>query len=161
MEKYIQAFIDVTQNVFKELLHTIVEAQRPYFSDQASYPNWDISGVIGITGEASGAFVISMKKALAVKLTQTLTGKTHDDLDDEVIDSIGEIINIIAGNVKHDFEQEFRLVISLPTVVAGCSHTIQWPYENAHIICIPFKAFYDDIFYLAIAVDVSDAAADV
>jgi chemotaxis protein CheX len=161
VEKYIQAFIDVTQNVFKELLHTIVEAQRPYFSDQASYPNWDISGVIGITGEAFGAFVISMKKSLAIKLTQTLTGKAHDDLDDEVVDSVGEIINIIAGNVKHDFEQEFRLVISLPTVVAGDNHTIQWLYENAHIICIPFKAFYDDIFYLAVAIDVSDAAADV
>jgi chemotaxis protein CheX len=161
VEKYIQAFIDVTRNVFKELLHTVVEAQRPYFSNQESYPNWDISGVIGIAGEASGSLVISMKKCLAIKFTQTLTGKSYDDLDDEVIDSIGEIINIIAGNVKHDFEQKFRLVISLPTVVCGDNHTIQWPYANAHIICIPFKAFYDDNFYIAVAIEAADVASDV
>ncbi|MDR2659504.1 MAG: chemotaxis protein CheX [Spirochaetaceae bacterium] len=160
MEKYIQSFIDVTRNVFKELLHTDIEAQRPYFSDQASYPNWDISGVIGITGEAYGALVISMKKDVAIKLTQTLTGEEHKDLDDSVIDSVGEIINIIAGNVKYDFERNFRLVISLPTVVCGDNHTIQWPHTNANIICIPFKIFYDGKFLLSVAIEVLSSASN-
>jgi chemotaxis protein CheX len=154
MEKYIQAFIDVTNNVFKELLHTDIEVQRPYFSDQTSFPSWDVSGVIGITGEASGALVISMKKDVAMKITGTLTGTDHNKFDEEVTDSVGEIINIIAGNVKHNFEQEFRLVISLPTVICGSNHTIQWPYVNTRIICIPFKVFYGDSFYLSVAIEV-------
>jgi chemotaxis protein CheX len=153
MEKYIQAFIDVCKNVFKGLINVEIEAERPYFSNQTSYPSWDISGVIGITGDACGAVVISLKKGLALKLTEILTNKKHDRVDDEVVDSIGEIINIIAGNLKLDFEKEYRLVISLPTVVRGNDHTIQWPYSDARIICIPFSIFKDDVFFLAIAID--------
>ena len=153
MEKYIQSFIDVCKNVFKELINAEIEAGRPYFSNQTTYPNWDISGVIGITGDASGAIVISLKKALALKLTEILTGKAHNYVDDEVVDSIGEIINIISGNLKLDFEQEFKLVISLPTVVRGNDHTIQWPRSNARIICIPFSIFNGDAFFLAVAME--------
>jgi chemotaxis protein CheX len=161
MEKYIQSFIDVTKNVFRGLINEEIEADRPYFSNQASYTNWDISGVIGITGEARGAVVISLKNRLALKLTEILTGKTHNSIDDEVVDSVGEIINIIAGNMKLDFEKEYRLVISLPTVVHGNDHTIQWPYQGAHIICIPFKIFRDDIFFLAVAIDAAGSGTDV
>ncbi|MDR2444381.1 MAG: chemotaxis protein CheX [Spirochaetaceae bacterium] len=159
MEKYIQSFIDVCKNVFRELIGAEIEAGRPYFSSQISYPNWDISGVIGITGDACGAIVISLKKALALKLTEILTGKAHDSEDEEVVDSIGEIINIISGNLKLDFEKEFRLVISLPTVVCGNDHTIQWPHSNARIICIPFNIFEDDVFFLAVAIE--SASGDI
>jgi chemotaxis protein CheX len=156
MEKYIQSFIDVTKNVFRGLINAEIEADRPYFSNQASYTNWDISGVIGITGQARGAVVISLKKGLALKLAEILTGKKHDDVDVEVVDSIGEIINIISGNLKLDFEKEYRLIISLPTVVYGNGHTIQWPCPDAHIICIPFKIFINDVFFLAVAIDAVD-----
>ena len=153
MEKYIQSFIDVCKNVFRELINAEIEAGRPYFSSQMSYPSWDISGIIGITGDACGAIVISLKKALAFKLTEILTGKVHDSIDDEVVDSIGEIINIVSGNLKLDFEREYRLVISLPTVVRGNDHTIQWPHSNARIICIPFSIFDGDVFFLAVAIE--------
>jgi chemotaxis protein CheX len=134
-------------------LNADIDAERPYFSDEASYPNWDISGVIGLTGEALGAVVISMKKDLAIKLTQILTKNDNNDFDDEVIDSVGEIINIIAGNVKHDLENSFRLVISLPTVINGYNHTIQWPQIDARIICIPFNIFTDKRFYISVAIE--------
>jgi chemotaxis protein CheX len=160
MEKYIHAFIDVCKNVFKELVNAEIEAGRPYLSDQTSYPNWDISGVIGITGDACGAVVISLKKCLALKLTEILTGKKHDDVDDEVVDSIGEIINIISGNLKLDLEQDYRLVISLPTVVRGNDHTIQWPYANTRIICIPFTIFNGNVFSLAVAIESQGGSAD-
>ncbi|MDR2796076.1 MAG: chemotaxis protein CheX [Spirochaetaceae bacterium] len=160
MEKYIRSFIDVCKNVFKELLNAEIEAGRPYFSNQTSYPNWDISGVIGIMGDVCGAVVISLKKRLALKLTEILTSRKRECLDDEVVDSIGEIINIIAGNLKLDFEQEFRLVISLPTVICGNGHTIQWPHSNARIICIPFKIFNGEVFFLAVAIESADSSID-
>ncbi|MDR2660225.1 MAG: chemotaxis protein CheX [Spirochaetaceae bacterium] len=161
MDRYIQPFIDVSKNVFKELLKIDIEAGRPYFSDRDSYPKWDISGVIGLTGEVSGAVVISMKKDLAVWITQILTSKEHQDFDDEVVDSVGEVINIIAGNVKHDLEDSFRIIISLPTVVSGDNHTIQWPQVNARIICIPFKIFNDKNFFLSVAIEVLNSIEHV
>jgi chemotaxis protein CheX len=158
MEQYIQPFIDVCKNVFKEFVGSELTAERPYFADKDSLSEWDISAVIGLTGEARGAVVISMKKELAIKLTDILTGSAHERLDDEVVDAIGEIINIIAGNAKKGLEAAFRLVISLPTIVEGKEHSIKWPNGQARIICIPFTIFGSDTFNLSVAIESSGGA---
>jgi chemotaxis protein CheX len=158
MEKYIQPFVDVCESVFRDFIGEELLTERPHFADKNDPHDWDISAIIGLTGEARGAVVISMKKNLALKLTGVLTGSEHPDLDDEVVDAIGEIINIIAGNAKRGLEESFRLVISLPTIVRGTGHTILWPNEQARIICIPFKIFDSETFWLSVAIEASQGA---
>jgi chemotaxis protein CheX len=153
MEKYIQPFIDTTQNVFKEFVGTDVAVDRPFFVEKDKMADWDISAVIGLTGEARGAVVISMKNSLAIRITDLLTGSKHTDLDDDVVDAVGEIVNIIAGNVKKGLEEAFRLVISLPTIVTGKEHTVKWPNNSVRIICIPFTAFGNEAFALSVAIE--------
>ncbi|MDR2020474.1 MAG: chemotaxis protein CheX [Treponema sp.] len=153
MEQYIQPFVDVCVNVFKEFIGVDLTADRPHFAEKEAVYDWDISAVIGLTGEARGAVVISMKKDLAVKLTGLLTGSEHKDLDDEVVDAVGEIVNIIAGNAKKGLEESFRLVISLPTIVKGKDHSIKWPNNQARIICIPFRVFENSTFVLSVAIE--------
>lgn len=156
MEKYIHPFIEVCENVFKEFIGMELSAERPYFIDKKDVHDWDISAVIGLTGEARGAVVISMKKNLAIKVTDMLTETKHTDIDDEVLDAIGEIINIIAGNAKRGLEEMFRLVISLPTIVRGVNHSISWPNEQARIICIPFKIMNEETFSLLLAIEATN-----
>ncbi|MDR2758622.1 MAG: chemotaxis protein CheX [Spirochaetaceae bacterium] len=153
MEKYIQPFIGICKNVFKEIAGCELSADRPYFAEKETVNDWDISAVIGITGEARGAVVISMKTPLALLLTDILTGSKHTELDDEVVDAIGEIVNIIAGNVKKDLEESFRLIISLPTIIQGKEHMITWPSGRTRIICIPFNAFENQVFVLSVAIE--------
>lgn len=157
MEKYIQPFIDVCETVFRDFVGTELVAEHPHFVDKNDPHDWDVSAIIGLTGEARGAVVISMKKELSLKITGVLTGSEHTDLDDEVVDAIGEIVNIIAGNAKRGLEESFRLVISLPTIVRGKGHTILWPNDQARIICIPFTIFGSDSFSLSVAIEASGA----
>lgn len=158
MEKYIQPFVDVCVNVFREFIGVELVTERPHFANRDDPHEWDVSAIIGLTGEARGAVVISMKQALARRLTGVLTGSEHEDLDDEVVDAIGEIVNIIAGNAKRGLEESFRLVISLPTIVRGTGHSIQWPNDQARIICIPFGIFGNDSFCLSVAIEASTGA---
>ena len=153
MEQYIKPFVDVCINVFKDFVGCTLVAGHPYFENKSAPQDWDISAIIGLTGEARGAVVVSMKRSLAVKLTDLLTGSKHKDLDDEVVDAIGELVNIIAGNVKRDLEESFRLVISLPSIVEGTGHTIKWPNELARIMCIPFTVFETENFCLSVAIE--------
>jgi chemotaxis protein CheX len=153
MEKYIQPFIDVSKNVFKEFVGAELTVNRPFFIERETVNNWDISAVIGLTGEARGAVVVSMKTDLALRLTDILTGTTHTRIDDEVIDAVGEIVNIIAGNAKKGLEEAFRLVISLPTIVQGQGHTIKWPNAQTRIICVPFTIFDNKEFALSVAIE--------
>jgi chemotaxis protein CheX len=153
MEQYIQPFIEVSKNVFKKFVNMDLTPGMPYFANKDELKEWDISEVIGLTGEARGAVVISMKKDLIIKVTSMLTGSLHDEIDDEVCDAIGEIINIIAGNVKKDLERYYHLVISLPTIVQGINHVIKWPLSNTRIICIPFSVLDGYTFSLSVTIE--------
>ena len=154
MEQYIQPFIKVCEIVFRDFCQTEVKAGRVFFVAKDEYEtNWDISGIIGLSGQATGAVAISLKDATAFKVTEILTGTKHEIIDPDVTDAVGEIINIIAGNVKKEFEEELRIKISLPTIVKGKAHSIVWPSEKTRIICIPFTIFTDQEICLSIALD--------
>ncbi len=151
MEKFVQPFIDTCKNVCESFLSINAIPQNPFFIEKTETTNWDISGVIGLTGEAQGAVAISMKQDFAIYVADVLTGDKHSAIDDIVVDAVGEIINIIAGNVKKDLEEMFRLVISLPTIVKGANHETFWPSQNARAICIPFTVNEQYNFVLTVA----------
>ena len=154
MEQYIQPFVKVCESVFHNFCRIDVKPGRVYFLTREEYEKlWDISGIIGLSGEVSGAVAISMGDQTAVSITKSLTGKEHSSFDNDVTDAIGEIINIIAGNVKKDFEEELRIKISLPSIVKGKNHSIVWPSEKTRIICIPFQIFTNQEICLSVAMD--------
>ncbi|MCL2763942.1 MAG: chemotaxis protein CheX [Treponema sp.] len=154
MEQYIQPFIEGTEEVFRDLCNTEVVAGRAYFVSKDEFETiWDLSGIIGLSGEAHGAVAISLKEEAAFKLTNILTGMEFTSVEREVTDMLGEIVNIITGNVKNVFEKKHRIKISMPSIIKGKAHTIVWPSEKARIICIPFKIFGDQEFCLSVAVE--------
>ena len=114
------------------------KALTPYMAKKDEILDWDISGIIGIAGEARGMVVLSFPAGLALDLTAQLTGEVRTSIDEDVTDTVGELVNIIAGNAKKGLE-EFRLMISLPSIVQGKSHQVTWPSGSVPIITIPFS----------------------
>jgi chemotaxis protein CheX len=155
MEQYIQPFITVTQNVFKDFVGHEIKAGFPFFTGKQGEEDWEVSGIIGLSGEARGAVALSLKTDYALIVTDTLTGKKHEGIDEEVVDAVGEIINIIAGNAKQKLEDMFNLVISLPSIVKGKGHSIVWSKEHARIMCIPFTVLDKYTFHLSVAIAAS------
>jgi len=154
MEQYIQPFIDGSVEVFRDLCNVEIRPGRVFFVSKDEFETtWDISGIIGLSGEANGAVAISIREETAFKLTNILTGKEYTTIDREVTDMLGEIVNIIAGNVKVVFEKKHRIKISMPSIIKGKSHSIVWPLEKARIICIPFGIFEDQELCLSVAVE--------
>lgn len=135
--KYIEPFVEATVKIFEEFYEETPEMKKPFLFDKDENLGWDLSAVIGIAGETKGVITISFPKNVIVKLTERLVGYEVLEIDDDVIDSTGEVVNIIAGNAKKGLE-EFRLVISLPSIVKGAEHKISWPSNTMPIITIPF-----------------------
>ena len=63
----------------------------------AFQPAHDVSGVIGLSGKASGTVVVSVDREVAMCVTEKMLGDRPDTLNADVMDAIGEITNMIAG----------------------------------------------------------------
>lgn len=135
--KYIEPFIEATIKIFEEFYKETPEVKNPFIFNKDEDMMWDLSAVIGIAGETKGVIAISFPKKMITELTKVLVGYDIEDIDEDVIDSTGEVVNIIAGNAKKGLEQ-FRLVISLPSIIKGNNHKIAWPSNSMPIITIPF-----------------------
>ena len=136
-KEYIMPFVEATQNVFQDFFGVTPELDTPYIVKKEETSNWDISGIIGIAGESKGVIVLSINEKLATALVSKLVGKQIKTVDEDVIDTIAELTNIIAGNSKKGFE-EYRLKISLPSIIRGKEHEIFWPRQDIPILSIPF-----------------------
>ncbi len=143
--KYIQPFINATKKVFKEFVGVDIAPGQPFlFRHDENRYNYDISGIIGIAGHTMGIVVISFPKLVALDMTSKVTGEKVTIFDDTVIDLVGEIVNIIAGNAKQGLEQ-YKLVISLPSIVKGVNHQISG-VSGVPLIGIPFSSDKGDIY---------------
>jgi chemotaxis protein CheX len=152
MHQYITPFVEVCSMVFKKMINGDLVVGRAYFIEREEFLKWDISGIISLSGEARGMVSISMKTETAIRITEHITGTKHTYLDSDVVDAIGEIANVITGNVKKDLQGIFNVVISLPYVIKGRAHTIVLPLESKQLLCIPFEIFGNQMICLSVAI---------
>jgi chemotaxis protein CheX len=133
--KYINPFLKASMNLFKEYLGLQAESGKPYLLGDPQDLE-AISAIIGLAGDTRGAVVLSFSRETAIAIVSKMAGHELKVLGNEVLDGVGELVNIIAGNAKQDL-LEFRIEISLPGVVTGKSYKIRWP-EGIPVVTIPF-----------------------
>lgn len=135
--EWINPFIDSTTSVFETMLGC--EVERTGLSLNHNFvPEYDVTGIIGLSGRASGDVVISFEKSLALSAAEALIGEKFDAISDEVIDTVGELTNMIAGNAKSSLER-FEMHLALPTVIVGKNHSIRFP-SKVNPISMPFDS---------------------
>ncbi|MBD3319967.1 MAG: chemotaxis protein CheX [Chitinivibrionales bacterium] len=134
---YVNPFITSTIDTFKTMLNTEVKPGVPR-AKKEPLPTYDISGIIGLSGDAQGSIAISFPKVMALKLVSTMMGMTIKVIGPDLTDGIGEIANIIAGNAKQHFNG-LNLMISLPNVVIGRNHTLS-TQKGVPTLVVPFGA---------------------
>jgi chemotaxis protein CheX len=149
LEIYAKPFVKATLNTFKTFAGFDLIVGNPHFSGRTRAFQQDIAAIIGFSGDIRGAVVIAMKKDLIIKLADTLTRVPHSQIDDDAVDAIGEIVNIIAGNIKREVPNGEKIEISLPTVIKGSGTSFSWPGRQSRTLCISFK-YKEDTFHLLV-----------
>ena len=147
--KYINPFLNAVQNVFETMIKVPYTLGRPKIKkDDAS--SFEVSGIIGISGEVTGCVVVSFPTAIALQLASSLLGEELTEVDGDCTDAIGEIANMVAGDAKKDFPKG-DTTISVPSVVIG-NHRIAFP-KGVPIVSIPCKTEMGD-FAIDVAIKV-------
>jgi CheY-like chemotaxis protein/CheY-specific phosphatase CheX len=106
--------------------------------EESQVPPFEISGVLGFTGPVTGCLVVSFPVQLAHEMTIRTFNIPVDLLvtEDDMYDCVGEVANVIGGNLLPLFKgksREGKARLSVPSVVVG-SHRVVWrrkdtPYE--------------------------------
>ena len=134
--EYINPFIASLNNTFLTMLECEVRRGKITLKNENA-PWYDVSGIVGLSGKAIGTVVISLSKSVALKAASVMLLHEKSEIDDEVIDAVGELANMVTGAGKAEFE-EYQLMASLPNVVTGRSHEVRFP-SNVAPICVPFE----------------------
>jgi len=140
--EYINPFVTSAVSVFRTMLQCELKRGELYLKGHVQ-PDHEISGVIGLSGKATGTVVLSLGRDVAISATEVMLGERPDTLDAEVVDAIGELTNMIAGSAKAQLEQ-FAMSLSLPNVILGKNHTVEFP-RGVTPIGIPFDSDWGSI----------------
>jgi chemotaxis protein CheX len=140
---HINPFLRSVAHTFSTMLGAQTKRGELSLGDprKRKYP---ISGIIGLSGEATGMVVINLSEEVAIKAASKLLLEEQTKINDEVIDAVGELANMIAGQAKAELT-EYNLSISLPSVVTGEGHEVRFP-SNKPPLCVPFETDLGPLF---------------
>jgi chemotaxis protein CheX len=155
--EYINPFLVATITTFNTMLNCALTRGTPYVRDDQQ-PQHEVSGVIGLSGKVQGTVVLGLGRRAALKATEVMRQERCPEINGDVVDAIGELANIIAGQAKAQLEH-LELSVSLPSVITGRGHRIQFPTKVTPI-CIPFQSDWGTITVEVGLCDLPTAPAD-
>jgi len=113
----------------------------------------DISGVIGISGDhGEGIFALSFSEMLTKLMVSRLLGIPTEDVQrEDMIDGMGELINMISGRTKVALSQEDNTLysLSLPSVVLGQGTELETKNPETSYLLLSFD-IEGELFHLQV-----------
>ena len=133
----INPFLNATLNLFETMFRITATPGKPYVMGKELGHRWEISGILGVTGNYEGLVAVRLSRVLADKMLERsgILTSSEDEREDTLFGMIGEMVNIVAGNASSTIAR--TLDISPPIVVYGQNHIISWP-RTIPVIGIPF-----------------------
>jgi len=134
----INPFIDATLNVLGTMASTRAQAGKPYIKKD-KVARGDVTGVIGLTGEAKGTISVSFSEKSILAIVSNMFGEEMKELNEEINDAVGELSNMISGQARKILEELGRTLHgAIPSVIMGKNHTLTH-MTTSPVIAIPFS----------------------
>lgn len=149
----IKHFIQSAKNAMVTMCGMHEVQKKKIFLKRDSDNFGGICGVMGLSGHATGSFVLSLPKELAAKLAGNMLETAPNELEQsDVEDAVAEIVNLVSGNAKLLVSNtQFAFSISLPTVISGEQQRITW-HNTQPFVGVQMEADGQDfVMYLSLA----------
>lgn len=134
----VNPFLTACENAFKSMFNLTPEHKAPYLLDVLANRHWEISGILGLTGDYSGIIAFRLHTVLAGKMLE-ISGvqvNTPEEKDEMSHHLVSEFTNIIGGNAASAITHK-NIDITPPVVITGKDHIISWP-QSYPVVAIPF-----------------------
>ena len=135
--KLINPFINATLNVLQTMAFVTCKPGKPYLKKD-DMARGDVTGVIGITGEANGSVSVTFDELSILKIVSNMFGEEMTELNGEIADAVGELTNMISGQARKELEEVGKVFeAAIPSVITGKNHCIMH-ITHGPKIAIPF-----------------------
>lgn len=140
------------RDVFSTMLMVELENEAVVINQRLPLPS-NLSAMIGLGGGIRGVLAVHCPAAVAKAITSTFLGMEVQELDEDVKDAIGEIANMVAGNLKVSFAGEgVDIELAIPTSVVGESFNVCGAARAQRVI-VPLRMsgdpFWIELMYVA------------
>jgi chemotaxis protein CheX len=143
--KFINPFEHGAVEAMQKITSLDISPGKPFLKE-SNVATGDVSGIIGITGDVTGALTVSFSEACICNIISNLRGVQHAAVDKEVFDVVREITKMIMAIAIIRIEKEgLKIHASLPVVVFGKNHTFE-PTPDSPSITIPFSTGKETFF---------------
>ena len=130
--------ISATKEVFDTMIMQEVQEEAPFYGQTGDIDS-NISAMIGLGGDLRGLLAIHCTAAVAKGITGSFLGMDVEELDEDVKDAIGEVSNIVAGDLKVFFgKHSIEANLAIPTSVIGKDYKTGG-MTNATRVVVPFS----------------------
>jgi len=115
----------IVQTIWTSILNLPIEVLPPE-AEFEPVPGRSFTACVQMTGDFEGATLLYCSSRLALELTSIMFEEKPEDLSiEDLHDALGELTNMIAGNIKPLLPGHSRL--SLPSVVDGSEYQLKVP----------------------------------
>jgi chemotaxis protein CheX len=136
--EFINPFLEATVSVLKTMAFLEPIPGNPYIK-KGGAASGDISGIVGITGEAEGSLCLSFSKACILFIISKMLGEEQKEINEDVKDAVGELTNMISGDSRRRLQEiGHSFQGAIPSVISGPGHEVKH-ITRGPILSIPFS----------------------
>ncbi|MBU1138434.1 MAG: chemotaxis protein CheX [Proteobacteria bacterium] len=125
--------IETTKEIFSSMVMMEIDVKR--IMDDCGPLSNTITGMVGLAGTHKGILAIHVPYPVAMAITGSSLGMDVEEINADVHDAIGELANMLGGNVKTILSENGRdIELSLPSTISGSDYTFQLDKEVDKVI---------------------------
>ena len=111
-----------------------------------------ITGMVGLAGTHKGVLAVHFPNQVAMEVTGSFLGMEVDEINADVQDAIGEIANMLGGNLKTILSDRGKdIQLSLPSTISGDQYSFSSQVDVDQVI-LPFQA-PGGVFYVEVELE--------
>ena len=119
MESVASDITSSTKTLFETMIMLDLQPNNAFFEDETQIKT-DVIGMVSFTGKYHGVIALFCSKRFALKVASTMLMTDITEFNNDVKDAVGEVSNMIAGNVKTKLTAQYgEMNLSIPIVIAG------------------------------------------
>lgn len=120
------------EKVLNEITRSMFHCESRIFQRDRDEPvPTGLSAMVGFGGKISGFVAMHLSSHSACRLAGNLLGMEFENIDEIVVDAMGEISNMLAGGIKKFASNgdDDVIKISIPSIVQGSNYSMHAPKD--------------------------------